>query len=229
MRLIKKVYFKLFNKIRYDLEKNPETSNRIYLEKGFHIDKSTKMDNARINGKVNILQGCKIIGGVIIKANSEVTIGRYTAINGPNTDLIARINRIEIGSFCSVARNVSIQEFNHKFNYASTFFMNQNIFGESLSNDITSKGNIEIGNDVWIGTQCVILSGSKIGDGAVVAANSVVTGEIPAYAIVAGSPAKVIKYRFSEEKIHEIQQLKWWEWDIDKIKENKELFLKPFN
>ena len=86
-----------------------------------------------------------------------------------------------------------------------------------------------MGHDVWIGTHCVLLSGAKIGNGAIIAANSVVTGEIPAYAIAAGSPAKVIKYRFSEEMISSLNALSWWHWPMEKIQGNKQLFENDFN
>jgi acetyltransferase-like isoleucine patch superfamily enzyme len=87
-----------------------------------------------------------------------------------------------------------------------------------------SKGIIEIGNDVWIGTSAIILSGVKIGHGAVVAAGSIVTKSVPPYAIVGGNPAKIIKYRLSEEKIEELLEMKWWDWSEEKIKKNIDFF-----
>jgi virginiamycin A acetyltransferase len=86
------------------------------------------------------------------------------------------------------------------------------------------KGAIEIGNDVWIGTGSTILTGVKIGDGAVIAVNAVVTNDVPPHGIACGTPAKVLKYRFSEEIIKELLEIKWWNWEIEKIKKNKDLF-----
>lgn len=92
-----------------------------------------------------------------------------------------------------------------------------------------TKGTIEIGNDVWIGTSAVILSGVKIGHGAVVAAGSLVTKNIPPYAIVGGNPAKIIKYRFNEDKIKELLEMNWWDWSEEKIKNNIEILSSKIN
>ncbi|SCH02904.1 Streptogramin A acetyltransferase [uncultured Clostridium sp.] len=81
-----------------------------------------------------------------------------------------------------------------------------------------------VGNDVWIGCNVVVLPGVTIGDGAVVAAGSIVSKDIPAYAIVAGVPARVIKYRWDEKTIERVSELKWWNWNDEKIKDNLELF-----
>jgi len=198
--------------------------NFILVKNKGSIHKSALLRGCRINGDVTLGEGCKIIGGVLLSTESKIIINRYSSINGPNTDLINYINPIIIGSFTSIARNVSIQEFNHNYDTITSYLIFKNIFKESKSKDISSKGQVTIGNDVWIGTQSIILSGSSIGNGAIVAANSVVVGDIPPYAIVAGSPAKVIKYRFSEEIIEALEKIKWWDWSIEKIIENKELF-----
>jgi virginiamycin A acetyltransferase len=160
----------------------------------------------------------------MITANSRVTIGRFTSISGPNTDIVANIHPVNVGAFTSIARNVTIQESNHRLDRVTTFNINANVIDGDVSKDTTSKGSIEIGNDVWIGAQCVILSGTKIGNGSVIAANSTVTSDIPPYAIAGGSPAKVISYRFSSDIIEALEKLKWWEWPVEKIKANKQFF-----
>ena len=81
-----------------------------------------------------------------------------------------------------------------------------------------------IGNDVWIGDQCFIKAGVKVGDGAVIGAHAVVTHDVPPYAIVAGNPAKILRYRFSEEEISALLQTKWWEWSDEEIKKNRSKF-----
>jgi acetyltransferase-like isoleucine patch superfamily enzyme len=85
-----------------------------------------------------------------------------------------------------------------------------------------SKGDIVIGNDVWVGNRATIMSGVIIGDGAVVGAGAVVAKDVPAYAVVVGNPAQVIKYRFSSEGIKELQQLAWWDWPRNDIMVNRE-------
>jgi serine acetyltransferase len=82
------------------------------------------------------------------------------------------------------------------------------------------KGDIVIENDVWIGAKATIMSGIKISNGSIVAAGSVVTKDVPPYAIVAGNPAKIVKYRFSEDQIKKLLCISWWDWDVQKIRDN---------
>lgn len=95
---------------------------------------------------------------------------------------------------------------------------------EEIAKDIYAKGPTIIGNDVVIGVNALVISGVKIGDGAVVGAGSVVTKDVPPYAIVAGNPARIIKYRFSQEQIKALLRIRWWDWTIEEIKEFKEYF-----
>lgn len=193
------------------------------LEKGSSIHKSVFLNKVHLKGKIKVEEYARILGGVYI--SGKVSIGKYTSLNGPNLDIIAGINEVKIGKFCSIARNVSIQEFNHKLDSITTFLIFKRIFRDKEISDLTSKGSIIIGNDVWIGAHSVILSGVKIGDGAVIAANSVVTKDVPSYGIVGGNPAKFIKHRFSNEIQVRLDELKWWEWEEEKIKKNKDLFI----
>lgn len=173
------------------------------------IGERVSISNAVLKGNIKLGKKAKLSGGVLMEGN--ITVGNYTSINGPNTDLICKLNTITIGDFCSIARNVTFQEFNHDFNRLTSYFINANMFGKTDLNDIVSKGPIEIEHDVWIGTHSVILSGVKIGTGSVIAANSVVVKDVPPYAIVGGNPAKIIKYRFSEKIIDQLLSSKWWE------------------
>ncbi|WP_199856406.1 CatB-related O-acetyltransferase [Lunatibacter salilacus] len=193
------------------------------------IHHSVILKGTKIRGEVLIGEGAKLINGINISAKSQVKIGRYSSLNGPSFDIRSMIHSVEIGSFCSLARGSIIQEFNHNTKRISTYFVLQNLLGGNEKSDISSKGPIKIGNDVWIGAQCIVLSGARIGDGAIIGANSVVSGEIPPYAIAVGTPAKVIKYRFSPEVIELLIKLKWWEWELEKIRSNADFFKEPLN
>ena len=181
------------------------------LNGNLNIKDNVKLQNAELNGTFEIGKGCKIMGGV--RLVGEISIGKYTSLNGPNMDIEAAIHNVKIGNFCSIARNVSIQEFNHDFNRMTTYFVKKNLERKPSKEDLISKGAINIGHDVWIGAHSVILSGSTIGTGAVIAANSVVSGIVPPYAIVAGTPAKVIKYRFDDKIIAQLLESEWWNKD----------------
>lgn len=193
------------------------------LSKTVKLGSSVKVFRSVVLGNVKLKNNVLIQENVLIQSTSLVEIGRYTVVNGPNTDLYASINNIQIGAFCSIARGVAFQEFTHYSDRLTTHLINKHIFKNGKS-DIYSKGDIIVGNDVWIGAHSVVLSGVTIGNGAIIASNSVVNKDVPPYAVVAGSPAKIIKYRFNEEIICKLEELKWWEWSIEKIKMNNSIF-----
>lgn len=126
---------------------------------------------------------------------------------------------VTIGNYCSIAdRVVFIAGGEHDKDWVSTYPFIERLKLENLVKfkKPRFKGNISIGNDVWIGHGATILSGVSIGDGAVVGAMSVVTKDVPPYAIVVGSPAKVIKYRFTESQIEKLMKIQWWNYSEDK-------------
>lgn len=136
---------------------------------------------------------------------------------------------LKIGSFCSIASDVTILlGGNHNTDWVTTFPFSV-LFDEfkHIAGHPVTKGDVVIGNDVWIGTGALILSGVTIGDGAIVGARSVVTKNVEPYTVVAGNPARKIKERFSEETIKNLLEIKWWDWDLEKIKENIPLLLSP--
>ena len=131
-------------------------------------------------------------------------------------------DKLIIGKFCMIASDVIfiMNGANHLTDAISTFPFA--IFGEDWSNamagkEYPSKGNTNVGNDVWIGYGATIMPGITIGDGAIIATKSVVTKNVEPYAIVGGNPAKEIRKRFSEEEIKELLEIKWWDWPIEKI------------
>lgn len=195
-----------------------------YIAKINGINISIKSD-VSLNSIKNFGYGTKIFERVIISEN--VSIGKYTSIVGPNTQIVSKINKISIGSFCSIASGVKIQEYYHKYNRISSYYINRNIFNKNIKEDIYSKGEVIIEDDVWIGSNVVILSGITVGRGSIIGAGSIVTKDIPKYSIVGGNPAKIIKSRFkSQETIKYLESLKWWEWDNKKLRENIQLFNK---
>lgn len=177
--------------------------------------------NSRLSKSVTYGAGCKFFSANL---DGHVEVGRYTSIYGPNTQVLSKLSPICIGSYCSIASNVLIIEYSHDINRVSTYYFCQNIFNGDVQDDLISKGPIRIGNDVWIGTNSVILGGVTVGDGAVIAAGSVVNKDVPPFAIVAGNPAKVVRYRFSKERISELLGLSWWNWDRKTVLENKSFF-----
>lgn len=127
--------------------------------------------------------------------------------------------KLGIGKFCSFASGAKIfLGGNHRLDWVTTYPFSV-LFDElsHIEGHPTSKGNINIGNDVWVGEDATIFSGVNIGNGAVIAAKSVVVQDVPAYGIVAGNPARLIKMRFSENIISELEKIGWWNWEIDKI------------
>jgi acetyltransferase-like isoleucine patch superfamily enzyme len=150
------------------------------------------------------------------------TINVYT-YNDPNVDN-SKI-RVSVGAFTSIAINVKIyvsQGKGHHYERGSTYpfgINHTNIFNNLKTREIQdiTRGDVNIGSDVWIGDWVTITSGVTIGDGVVIATNSHVTKDVPPYAIVGGNPAKIIKYRFPEEIIKEFMELKWWKLTDDQI------------
>ena len=137
-------------------------------------------------------------------------------------------DKLLIGKFCAIAKDVKfiMNGANHKISGFSTYPFQ--IFGNGWEKvmpkegDLPYKGDIEIGNDVWLGYEATIMPGVKIGSGAIVASRAIVTKDVPAYSIVGGNPAEIIKYRFDENIIKELLEISWWNWSAEKITKNLE-------
>lgn len=132
-----------------------------------------------------------------------------------------------IGKFCSIACGAKFifNSANHTLSSLSTypfpiFFEEWGLDIKDITKAWDNKGNIVVGNDVWIGYEAVILAGVTIGDGAIIGARAVVTKDVPPYTIVGGVPAKPIRKRFNEETIDTLLKLKWWDWSKERIAKN---------
>lgn len=163
---------------------------------------------------------------------SNIKIGQYSYLDnvkyGNYSYNAARcsILNCEIGNFCSIAIGVNIGLGIHPLNsFVSTspaFYSVHRQCGSTFADKqyFDETGNVVIGNDVWIGANAVILDNVKIGDGSVIAANSVVNRDVPSFAIVGGSPAKIIKYRFNDDEIIFLNKFKWWNKSDEWLKSN---------
>jgi acetyltransferase-like isoleucine patch superfamily enzyme len=150
-----------------------------------------------------------------------MSCGKYT-YGTPNIFWENNNSKLVIGNFCSIANNVNIYlGGNHRTDWVTTYpfgHIYNNIFNNFNGvGHPASKGNVTIGNDVWIGSNVTIMSGVIIGDGAVIANNSHVVKNVEPYSLVGGNPAKLIKYRFTQQQIENLLQIKWWNWDNEKI------------
>ena len=166
--------------------------------------------------------------------DSRVVIGRGT-YGSPTIALYSRRDRVTIGQFCSIANEVMLLAGGeHHLDTCSTFPF-QVYYGEDAGavrddpRDIeyaeaAYKGPIIIGNDVWIGYGAAILSGVRVGTGAVVGAKAVVAKDVPPYSVVVGNPGRVIRLRFPENVVERLLEIRWWDWKDDAIRKNHHLF-----
>lgn len=147
----------------------------------------------------------------------KISKGAYLAPN-------ASVSFTSIGKFCSIGPNFFCGYGIHPTNGISTspfFYSTKKQNGATLATEdkLDERKNISIGNDVFIGANVMVLDGVCIGDGAVIGAGSIVSKDIPPYAIAVGNPIQVIKYRFSEDIINDLLEIKWWDWKNEKLKE----------
>lgn len=174
--------------------------------------------------------------------NPNILIGDYTYYDDPEDSENFERNvlyhfpfvgdKLIIGKFCAIARGVKfiMNGANHRMSGFSTYPFD--IFGHGwervapTDSELPYKGDTVIGNDVWIGYEAVILPGVKIGDGAIIAAKSVVTRDVKPYSIVGGNPAQSFRQRFGDDVVQALLEIAWWNWDIEKITRNLDVIVK---
>lgn len=174
-------------------------------------------------------KGYNVIGKGSVITDSSIGLCSYIGINSklPNTI---------VGSFCSIAENVKVVYYTHPSSgFVSTspvFFSKRNQCGISFTDNqffeetlLVDGRYLIIGNDVWIGSDVIIKGGITIGDGAIIAMGAVVCSDVPPYAIVGGVPAKIIRYRFTNDEVSKLLETKWWTKDIEWIKKNHKSFI----
>lgn len=193
---------------------------RYNISKNYSIGKNTRVIYSEMSPNVTIGDNCDVAGSLI---------GKYTYL-GNNS----RLPHTKIGAFCSIAPDVVVAAGMHPTHYVSTSpatYSLASIFKNKLTNekrfydefvyvDDNNKYYCEIGNDVWIATRVTLVCGRKalhIGDGAVIRAGAIVTKDVPPYAIVQGSPAKIVGYRFDSDAIDYLLKIQWWNKDDDWI------------
>ena len=156
------------------------------------------------------------------------SFGKYTYYGNIDIKYKNDNAKLIVGKFCSIAENLKVYlGGNHRTDWVTTYpfgHISQNIFNTfDGQGHPSTKGDVIIGNDVWISANVTIMSGVKIGDGAIIANNSHVVKDVEPYTVVGGNPAKLIKSRFTQQQIEKLLEIKWWDWDETKI--NRSLHL----
>lgn len=170
-----------------------------------------------LRGSIDLQPDVRLSARTVL--SGDVTVGTRTNLE-PECELIGDV---EIGNYCAIARNTIFQETNHQTEKPS---IQRRLYETVLESELpyTTKGPITVGSDVWFGARSIVLSGVTIGHGAVVAAGSVVTNDVEPYAIVAGTPAERVGWRFPEDVREALLDLSWWEWSEGKIRAHQEFF-----
>lgn len=215
--------------------------NKLKIENNTHICDSTLDNTIKIGSNSSVynsiigdnaiisndcyISNTKLSSNTIVSNHSylkEVEIGSFSYIS-QNSFIL----NTKIGNFCSLAPNLISGPGEHPSNFISTspaFFFKNYEFTFSEKDYFEHNKEVCIGHDVWIGARVFLKNGVKIGNGSIIAAGAVVVKDVPDYAIVAGIPARLIRYRFTEEIISELLKIQWWNWSADKLQKSHHLF-----
>ena len=171
--------------------------------------------HSHVSRKARIHLGAKVF---------ESTVGRFSYLTRGSSLIFS-----EIGKFCSIGHGAIVGLANHttdKLSVSPLFTEKKNATGHSWAHEsiVHPYEKVFLGNDVWVGSRAMILGGVNIGDGAVIGAGAIVTKDVPPYAVVAGIPAKVIRFRFDEETVKDLLEIKWWDFPDTVLKNSIEIF-----
>ena len=185
------------------------------IARGAEVAPEAWVSGSEIGPYCQIARGCKIYRTTLL---GHVKIARYTTLWGPGIFVAGGGQGVEIGSFCSIAHHVAFQEQFHNSQRTTTYFIERNLLKQPESPEaLVTNGPIRIGNDVWIGAGAQVLSGVTIGDGAIVAAGAIVTRDVAPYAVVAGNPARLLRFRFDTGKVSQLLEVQWWHWNEERL------------
>ncbi len=183
--------------------------NDIRLFAGIELDEKSVLESP-----VRIAPNTMVYGSSI---GCYSYVGAHSVIQGAT-----------IGKFCSGAWGITVGASAHPLDRATTHtFPWRSQDGEFVKNEDLTAEPVRVGHDVWIGCDCVILSGVTIGNSAVIAAGAVVTHDVPAYAVVMGAPARVVRFRYDDAVRKRMSSLSWWDWPRDVLRQHVELFKAP--
>lgn len=188
------------------------------------VSPTAQVTESSLHGPVRVEEHARIHGAELF---GDVRVGRYSSLWGPEIYVLARGNPIEIGNFCSIARQVSLHGYLHDAARISTHYVGRNVLGLPIEDEVVSRGPISVGHDVWMGVGVQVMSGVTIGTGAVIGAGSIVTRDVPQYAVAVGAPARVVRFRFEEAVVARLLASEWWAWDAEEIRRKAKLFTQP--
>lgn len=215
----------IISKFKYNYSRKVLKSPNIHKTSKIYCSPSSNINKILIEEYVEI--------PLLTACLESLSVGRCTYVSGA-VKAIGLNGNLSIGRYCSIAGKLSLicGDGYHQYNKISTYPFpfrapfNENNIAKKLypDNACFPTTKLCIGNDVWIGEDVLITKNIKVGNGAVIASQSVVTRDVPGFAIVAGNPAEIKKYRYGTEEIDMIEKIKWWDWPIEKINNNIEIF-----